>query len=138
MLSRSLCISALLLGLTGTVALSSDYQPNPPSAAKTTYSRHQHGMRLPRELKMVWRQEERPKLKALPKEQRHGWLKAQWRSMSDKQREVKIAELQTKWDALPANVRQSLMERKQQRHQARQLRKGDKHGYDTRDESGRM
>jgi hypothetical protein len=138
MLSRSLCISALVLGLAGTSALSSEYQANPPSTSKAMYSRHQHGTRLPRELKMVWRQEQRSKLKALPKEQRHGWLKAQWRAMTDKQREVKIAELETKWNALPANVRQSLMERKQQRHQARQLRKGDKQANQIGDESERM
>jgi acyl-CoA thioesterase len=86
------------------------------------YQRHHNGLRLPKELKMMWRQEERPHLKALPKDQRRGWIRARWGAMTEEQKQQKIAELQLKWNALPANVRQNLLEKKRQKHDAKRMR----------------
>jgi hypothetical protein len=112
--------------LVATGALATDYsapQPGRPSVESGVYQRHHNGMRLPKELKMMWRQEERAHIKALPKDQRHGWLRAKWVAMTGEQRQIKMAELQAKWNALPANVRESLLEKKRQKHEAKLMRR---------------
>ena len=123
MLIRSLCLSGLVLGLAATAALPAEYQANPPSNA--VHQRYHHGIRLPKELKVMWRQEERPKLKALPKEQRRGWIHARWQAMSDKERQATIARLQAKWDALPEKVRDAVLQRMRQKREARLMRRDE-------------
>lgn len=93
-------------------------------------------MRLPPELKIIWRREEHARLKSLPKEQRHGWLRSQWAAMTPQQRNKKLAELQAHWNALPANVRQTVLERQTERRQERRMaaREGQgqtRHGHDN-------
>jgi hypothetical protein len=130
-----LLLSSLVLTFAATAALPSDYQAYPPSHSNAVYAQHRHGIRLPKELKIVWRQEERPAMKALPKEQRRGWLRARWESMSDQQRQTKIAELEAKWNAIPANVRQSLLEKKRQKHEAKRMQKAEARHNDSGDAS---
>ena len=97
-------------------------QPAPPSSEPTVrHGRHAHArdrIRLPRELKIVWKQEMHVQKKSMPREKRHGWLREQWASMSDQQKKTKIAELQAKWDSLPASVQQALKQ-KAEAHRAR-------------------
>jgi hypothetical protein len=122
MLLRTLCFSGLALALAATGVVAADYTPSgngSPSIESGVYRDHHKGLHLAKELKMMWRQQERAHMKALPKEQRHGWLKAKWLAMTDQQKHAKIAELEAKWNALPASVRQNLLERKRQRREAR-------------------
>jgi hypothetical protein len=44
--------------------------------------------------------------------------------MSEPQKQAKIAELQAKWNALPANVRQALLEKKREKREARRMKRG--------------
>src|SRR5436305_4121349 len=81
MLIRTVCLSAVVACVSATAALPSSYGENPPRS--TTQMLDRHGkLRLPRELKMVWRQEEHARLKAMPNTERHGWLKRRWAAMS--------------------------------------------------------
>jgi hypothetical protein len=104
-------------------------QPAPRTSPQTTAgesqmqmpeqrTRRARGGRIPRELKVLWKQEVRKQLKAMPREQRHAWFKQQWQSMSEQQRQAKIAELQAKWNALPQSVRQATLEKMQSHAQA--------------------
>lgn len=125
MLLRTFCCSGVVIGLVATSAVAMDYstpQSGRPSVESGIYQRHRNGMRLPKELKMMWRQQERAHIKALPKDQRRGWLKAKWVAMTDQQKQTKIAELQAKWNALPTSVRENLLERKRQKHEAKLMR----------------
>lgn len=127
---RTLCLPALAFALLATSAVSAEYRQPAPTVASDYHRHHQKGLRLPHELKLVWRQDERAHKKALPKEQRHGWLKAKWAAMSDSQKQVKIAELQAKWNALPASVREKLLERKRQKKEAHRAKKAERYGTD--------
>lgn len=120
--------AASLLLLTAVPAVAGDYGAAPASQITTEGHRHRHGTRiaLAPELKMLWRREEKPKIKALPKEERHGWLRAQWAAMSDGQRRAKAAELEGKWKALPSTVREAMLERIQDRREARRNRHHDR------------
>lgn len=113
-------VTMALLGMTPTWAAAAS---QPPAAGVSGHQTGVRGHRLSPELKMMWRKEVRSQLKALPREQRRGWFRTQWASMTDAQREAKVAELQAKWDALPSDVRQTLLERKRQRHERRWMRK---------------
>lgn len=105
--------------LTVSPAVAATYgMPTRSSAASMHQSRH-NTLRLPKELKIVWRQEEHARLKAMPKEQRHGWLKRRWEAMNDHEKRVKMAELEAKWRALPADAREKILQKKQQRREAR-------------------
>ena len=125
---QKLCLPALAFALLTTSAISAEHRQPAPATASEHYRYHQRGLRLPHELKLMWRQEERAYKKSLPKEQRHGWLKAKWAAMSDSQKHAKIAELQVKWNALPAKVREKLLERKRQWHEARRAQKAERYG----------
>jgi hypothetical protein len=80
-----------------------------------------HADRLPFELKLMWRREEHAKLHAMPREQRRGWLRTAWSQMSEPQKQAKMAELQARWNALPPNVQQTLLEKKRQKREARRM-----------------
>jgi hypothetical protein len=126
MLFRTLCYSVTVIALAATGSLATDYSPpqsGHPSVESGVYQHHHNGIRLPKELKMMWRQEERPHLKSLPKEQRRGWLKTKWVAMTEQQKEAKISELQAKWNALPANVRDNLLEKKRQKREAKMMQR---------------
>jgi hypothetical protein len=127
MSSRILGISTVFAVLLASSGIASSYDTATSSYRTAAREHRQLGSRLPKELKMMWRNEEHARLKAMPKEQRRGWLKAQWASMSDQQRRIKMAQLQKKWDSLPENVRQRLLERKQERREARKMNR-DGHG----------
>lgn len=118
---RLLCLSGALAAFAATSALPADYGTHPPSSAAGQYLPRRHADRLPFQLKLMWRREEHAKLKAMPREQRRGWLRAAWSHMSEKQKQAKYAELQAKWNALPANVRQALLEKKRQKREARRM-----------------
>lgn len=99
----------------------------PPHGAATTLSahhRHPAGRRmvLAPELKFLWRHEERPHLKALPREERHGWLRQHWTAMNEQEKAAKTAELRAKWNALPASVQTTLLEKIHDRREARRMR----------------
>ena len=128
MLIRALCFSGLVAVLATTAALSNDYGPNPSSYSTQMNGRHAGRMRLPMELKIVWHHEEHARLKGMPKEQRHGWLKRQWLAMTPAQRSRKISELQAKWNALPKDVRQVMLEKKRQKHEQRQAQRAENQG----------
>jgi hypothetical protein len=121
---RMLCLSGAMAVLVAGSALSADYGDQRPSSTVERVRPRHHGGRLPSELKIIWRQEERTQLRSLPREQRHGWLRAQWSRMSEPQKQAKIAELQAKWNALPANVRQALLEKKREKREARRMKRG--------------
>ncbi|MBV8800042.1 MAG: hypothetical protein JO208_09560 [Alphaproteobacteria bacterium] len=124
---KTLYTSALVLAIAASPALSFEKAAySADSSVAVGHHRHLHGVRLPRELRIMWHREERAKLKELPKEQRHGWLRAKWRAMSDAERHKKIAELEVKWKALPVKVREALLEKKRQKHEARQLRRAER------------
>jgi hypothetical protein len=124
MLIRTLCLSGVVACVAATAALPSPYGEN--SSRSTAQILHRHAkLRLPRELKMVWRQEEHAHLKAMPKAERHGWLKRRWAAMSISDREHKIAELQAKWNRLPSSVRQAMLQRKEQHREARRMQKAE-------------
>src|SRR3954452_20011452 len=127
MFIRALCLSALAVAFAAPTASSASYETGHSTMA--AHQRHNGGLRLPKELKMIWRQEEHGHLKAMPKEQRHGWLKTQWASMSESQKHAKMAELQAKWDALPETVRQHLIDKKRLRHEAHGAQKAEGGGY---------
>jgi hypothetical protein len=134
MLFRTLCCSGIVFAVAVTGALSSDYsaaQPGRSSIESGVYRHHRNGLRLPKELKMMWRQEERPHLKAMPKNQRRGWLRAKWLGMTDQQKQVKLAELQSKWNALPASVRDNLLERKRQKREAKLMQRSGRGSQST-------
>jgi hypothetical protein len=121
MSSRILGISTVFAVLLASSAIANTYG-TPASTYPTAAREHrQAGSHLPKELKMMWRNEEHARLKAMPKAQRRGWLKSQWASMSDQQKQIKLAELQKKWDSLPENVRQRLLERKHESREARKM-----------------
>jgi hypothetical protein len=123
---RTLCFSGVAIALATTGALAADYAaPQPRHADSGVYQRHHNGLRLPKELKMMWRQEERPHMKALPKDQRRGWLKAKWLAMTDQQKQAKTAELQAKWNRLPASVRENLMDKKRQKREAKLMQRSE-------------
>jgi hypothetical protein len=121
MSSRILGISTVFAVLLASSAIANTYGTAASSYPAGTREHRQAGSRLPKELKMIWKNEEHARLKAMPKAQRRGWLKAQWASMSDQQRKIKMAELQKKWDSLPENVRQRLLERKHERREAHKM-----------------
>lgn len=125
MLMRTLCISGVVACFAATAALSSPY--GQPASTQTVQMAHRQTgkFRLPRELKVVWRQEERARLRAMPKDQRHGWLKRQWAAMSIGEKEHKVAELRAKWNRLPADVRQAMLQKKEQRREARRMQKAE-------------
>jgi hypothetical protein len=123
---RTLCFSGVAIALVTTGALATDYaapHPGRPTVTGDVYQRHHNGLRLAKELKMIWRQEERPRIKALPKDQRRGWLKAKWLAMTDQQKQAKTAELQAKWNRLPASVRENLMDKKRQKREAKLMQR---------------
>jgi mRNA-degrading endonuclease RelE of RelBE toxin-antitoxin system len=113
---------------------SSALASNPAAAPLAPAATRHHGGEfknsgLTRELKIMWHKEARPELKTLPKEQRKGWLHRKWDAMSEPERKAKVAELQAKWNALPANVRQALLERKKQKRQAHRMQSDRKGTY---------
>jgi hypothetical protein len=120
---RTVLASGAMVALLGTAAVAASSSPPPPQARSHSHEFKNSG--LTRELKIMWHKEMRPELKAMPKEERKGWLRRKWDAMTAPQRRAKIAELQAKWNALPANVRQTLVERKMQKKEARQLRSGN-------------
>ena len=124
---RMLSLPALALSLMTTGGVAGEYRDNPMPASVTYHHQKHAGLRLPHELKIMWRQEERANKKALPKEQRHGFLKAKWASMTESQKHAKIAELQSRWNALPENVRSKLLEKKKLRHEARRAQKSERY-----------
>jgi hypothetical protein len=128
MLIRTLCVSTVVATLMATATLPSAYGASPSSSVTRMSDRQTGKFRLPRELKIMWRREEHSQLKAMPKEQRHGWLKRQWAAMSNGQREQKLAELRSKWNSLPADVRQAMLQKKEQRRQARRMQRADNGG----------
>jgi len=129
MLIRTLLLSTIVATLTATAALPSTYSANPPAQTGSHVSDRQIGkLRLPRELKIMWHREAHSQLKGMPKDQRHGWIKRQWASMSVSQRERKVAELRAKWNALPADVRQAMLQKKEQRREARRMQKAESGG----------
>lgn len=121
MSSRIFGISSVLVVLLATCAVANTYGTTPPSYPTAARDHRQTGPYLPKELKLMWRNEEHARLKAMPKAERKGWLKAQWVSMSDQQRQIKMAELRKKWDSLPDSVRQRLLERKREKREARRM-----------------
>jgi hypothetical protein len=127
MSSRIFGVSTVFAVLLASSAIAGTYGTAASSYPTATRGHRQASSHLPKELKMMWRHEEHARLKAMPKAQRKGWLKAQWASMSDQQRQVKMAELQKKWDSQPESVRQRLLERKQERREARKMNR-DGHG----------
>lgn len=139
MLARTLFLSGALAVLAATAGWSSDYAsaPGRPRADFAQESRH-GASRLPHELKIMWRKEEHPRLKAMPRDERKGWIKRQWASMTDQQKQTKLAELQKKWDALPENVRQHLIQKRQQRHEAHRFRRQDEGAPEQKGASSRM
>lgn len=123
---RLLCLSGVVaMALATTTALPSPYAQNSSVPATHAVQRPVAKLRLPRELKIVWHKEERAHLKAMPKEQRRGWLKRRWAAMSMSDKEHKIAELRAKWNRLPADVRQAMLQRKEQRREARRMQKAE-------------
>jgi len=121
-------MSGALALLAATAGWSSDYGTASPAARPAvTHQYRQGGLRLPHELKVMWRKEERGRLKTMPRDERRGWLKRQWADMTDRQKHAKLAELQKKWDALPQDVRQHLIEKRESRREAHRVQhqKGD-------------
>jgi hypothetical protein len=137
MSSRILGFSGVFAILLTTCALAGSYATPASSYSAAARQHRQAGSRLPKELKMVWKKEEHARLKAMPKDQRKGWLKGQWARMSDQQKRVKMAELQKKWDSLPQSVRQAMLERQQQKREARRMQR-DQGGASSRGASGQM
>ena len=129
MFTRVLSCCALALGLAMSPAIAATSPAGPASSAFALHRGH-HGLRLPKELKMIWKREEHAQMKALPKAQRHGWLKQKWAGMTDQQRQVKIADLQAKWNALPATARQNLLERMRQKQEAHRMKKMERRASD--------
>jgi predicted Fe-S protein YdhL (DUF1289 family) len=84
----------------------------------------------------MWRQEMRGQLKSLPPGERRGWLHRQWASMSDGQRQAKLAELQAKWDAMPPKVRTALLDRAAAHQEARRAKRAAMNGGPGGDEQG--
>ncbi|HEY1962050.1 MAG TPA: hypothetical protein VGG69_06515 [Rhizomicrobium sp.] len=126
---RILCLSGVVAALAATSALPADYGDHRPvGAAAERLQPRRHADRLPYQLKVMWRREEHGRLHGLPREQRHGWLRAEWSHMSEAQKQAKIADLQAKWDALPANVRETLLQKKRQRREARRMNAGSGRG----------
>jgi len=121
MSSRMLGLSTVFAVLLASSAVADTYGADASSYPTATRGHRQAGSHLPKELKIMWRNEEHARLKAMPKAQRRGWLKAQWASMSDQQRRIKMAELQKKWDSQPESVRQRLVEQKRERREARRM-----------------
>ncbi|HEX3879673.1 MAG TPA: hypothetical protein VHW24_21970 [Bryobacteraceae bacterium] len=124
---RALCFSGVAIALATTGALATDNagsRPGHPAVESGAY-RHHHGLRLAKELKMMWRQEERAHMKALPKDQRRGWLKAKWLAMTDQQKQAKTVELQAKWNRLPASVRENLLDKKRQKREAKLMQRSE-------------
>lgn len=125
MLIRALCVCGLVLAFAASPAVSSNSELRPASTSTQIGHRHEGKLRLPRELRFMWRHEEHAHLKTMTKEQRHGWIRRQWAAMTPAQKERKIAELRAKWNGLPSNVRQTILEKKQQKRQARQMRRAE-------------
>jgi hypothetical protein len=121
MSSRIFGVSTVFAVLLASSAIAGTYGTAASSYPTATRGHRQASSHLPKELKIMWRNEEHARLKAMPKEKRRGWLKAQWASMSDQQRQIKMAELQKKWDSQPESVRQRLLERKRERREARKM-----------------
>jgi mRNA-degrading endonuclease RelE of RelBE toxin-antitoxin system len=114
-------VFASLLAAGSALAASPTVNPAASSATARHHSGQLKNSGLTRELKIMWHKEARAELKAMPKEQRKGWLRRKWGTMSEPQRQAKVAELQAKWNALPANVRQALLERKMQKREAHRM-----------------
>ena len=136
---RVLVLSAASAALMGGAAMAQSPAGAPPPAPMTqpyAHRPHAHQARVPRELKIMWRQEARGQLKSLPPEQRRGWLHRQWASMSDGQRQAKLAELQAKWDAMPPNVRTALLDRAAAHQEARRSKRAAMNGGPEGDEQG--
>lgn len=111
-------VAATMLAASATLAQPVSSAPPPPTGRSQEIDQHVRagrGDRMPRELKIMWKQEVRTQLKAIPREQRHAWLKQQWRAMSPEQQQAKLAELQAKWDALPEPARQAALQKMQNR-----------------------
>jgi len=117
--------ACILLTSTAVPSFSGPYTGQ-PSAVDSGASYHRHGrserIGLPPELKLLWRQEEKPHLKAMPKQERHGWLRAHWAAMSDKERKTKTSELEANWKSLPPTVKTAMLEKIRTRHEARRMR----------------
>jgi hypothetical protein len=127
---RALCLSGFVAAFAATSALPADYNNNrPPPRTEQQQQFHPHhaGLRLPRPLKVMWRREERAHVRTLPAGQRRGWMRKRWAEMSDQQKRAKIVELQAKWNALPENVRQMLVERKRERRTQRTTMASPRH-----------
>ena len=127
--------ACVLLASSAVTSLASPYSAQPAAVdARAAHHRHGPGQRigLAPELKLLWRREEKPRLKALPKQERHGWLRAHWAAMSDKERTAKTAELEAKWKSLPATVQTAMLEKIRDRREARHMR----HEEHRRDRSG--
>ena len=128
MLIRALFFSGLMATLASTATLANDYTQNAPAYSARMNGRHAGRMHLPKELKIVWRHEEHSRLKAMSKEQRHGWLKREWAAMTPAARNHKIAELQAKWNAIPKDVQQAMLEKKRQKREQRQVQRTAQQG----------
>jgi hypothetical protein len=128
MLIRPLCFSGLIALFASTSAFANNYGQSAPAYSAQMGGRHADHMRLPLELKIMWHHEEHARLKGMPKEQRHGWLKRQWIAMTPTQKDRKIAELQARWNALPKDVRQMMLDKKQQKHEARRIQYSEQSG----------
>ena len=136
---RVLMLSAASAALMGGAAMAqSPAGAPPPTPMSQPYAHrpHAHQARVPRELKIVWRQEIRGQLKSLPPEERRGWMRHQWASMSDGQRQAKLAELQAKWDAMPPRVRTALLDRAAAHQEARRAKRAAMNGGPYGDEQG--
>lgn len=119
---------ALAAAFAATPALSGSYDGNTYQSQPHMLHQHMGNMRLPKELKIMWHQQERLHLKSMPRDQRRGWLKRQWAAMSTGQRERKVAELRAKWNALPTDVRHAILEKKQQHHEQRRMQRAESNG----------
>ena len=137
MSSRILGLSGVLALLLSASAVAGTYGAAGPSYSTATRDHRKGELRLPKQLKMMWKKEEHSRLKSMSKDQRRGWLKAQWARMSDQQKHVKMAELQKKWDSLPESVRQAMLEKKQQKREARRMQR-EQGGTSSRGTSGQM
>lgn len=132
MLFRTL--AAFILLVSAAPSLAGQYTPQAGAADNLPGHRHGHGQRigLAPELKLLWRREEKPQLKALSKQERHGWLRSHWAAMSDKEKKAKTAELEAKWKSLPSTVQTAMLEKIRDRREARHMR----HEERRRDSSG--
>jgi len=133
MLFRAL--AACILLTSAAVPVLADPYSTQPGTVDTRPS-HGHGqderIGLAPELKLLWRHEEKPRLKALPKQARHGWFRAHWAAMNDKERKAKAAELEAKWKGLPSTVQTAMLEKIRDRREARHMR----HEERRRDHTG--